>query len=187
VTQGLGFHAPRDLVMRFAAGAPDLVPDVRRAIWEVDAEQPISDVRTMEALVATETAGRRNQLRLLGIFAALAFLMAGLGIHGVLSYLVSRRTREIGVRMALGAEARDIMRLVLAKGLALSLAGLALGAAGGLALGQGMRHLLFGVNPLDFRVLLATAALCLAASVTACLVPAWRACRVDPLTAVRAE
>ena len=187
VTQGLGFHAPRDLAVHTAGDPAALSEALRRIIWDVDVEQPISSVQTMADLFAAETGGRRHQLRLLGTFGGLAFLMAALGIHGVLSFLVSQRTREIGVRMALGARAGDIMKMILGTGLSLTSIGLLLGAAGGIGLGYTMRHLLFGVPPFDRVVLVAACALCLSVSITACALPAWRASRVDPLTAVQSE
>ncbi len=183
----MSVHAPQDLAIHHDGDPAALMPDVRRIVERADPELPISQVQTMAELFAGETATRRHQLRLLTAFAALAFLMAALGIHGVLSYLVSQRTNEIGVRMALGARTVDILALVLRRGIVLSLIGIVIGLFGGFALGNTMRSVLFGVEPYDLQVYVAAILLCLLASTTTCYFPAWRAARVDPLKAVRAE
>jgi putative ABC transport system permease protein len=187
IEEGMYFHAPKDLAVHAEGDVRGLIPALRRIIWDVDPEQPISDVRTMAELFAGETANRRHQLQLLGTFAGLAFLMATLGIYGVLSFLVSQRRQEIGVRMALGAKTANILSLILGQGLVLSMLGLGIGLLGGYLLGTTMGHLLFGVRPADPLVLGSSALACLAASLLACSVPAWRATRVDPLEVVRGD
>ncbi len=183
----LTHHAPKDLAVYADGDLESLVPALRRVIAEVDEEQPISDIRTMAALVASETTDRRYQLRLLGAFAALAFAMAALGIYGVLSYLISQRSQEIGVRMALGARVGQVTTMVLGTGLRLAAVGIVLGLGGGVLLGGTLRHLLFGVVPFDPSVIAWSVALCLTACVAACSLPAWRAARIDPITALRLD
>jgi predicted permease len=182
-------YIPKDLVVRTAApvSADLLLPRIREIIESVDAEQPISSVRTMSEIVAEETAPRVTQLWLLGALSGIALLIAGLGIHGLLTFTVSKRSQELGVRRALGAQAGAIIGLVLREGLALALIGLALGVAVAWAAAKGMGALLFGVRPEDPLTIAVATALCLATAVAGCLRPAMRAARVDPLTALRAD
>jgi putative ABC transport system permease protein len=184
---GFIFYAPRDLVVRSAAGEAALLPALRRIIGAADPDQPISDVRTLAQIVGDETAPRVTQLRLLGALSAIALLIAGLGIHGLLAFVVSRRTRELGVRRALGEEAGSLVSRVLREGVLLSLVGLALGLVAAWAAARGMGALLAGIEPADPPTLLAAAALCLATAVVGGLRPAIRAARVDPVIALREE
>jgi predicted permease len=179
-------YIPQDLVIR-TAGTSNLLPRIRAIIKSADPEQPIAHVRTMSEIVAEETAPRLAQLQLLGALAAIALLIAGLGIHGLLTFTVSKRSQELGVRRALGAQAGAIIGLVLREGLALALIGIVIGTAVAYAAARGMAALLVGVRPEDPLTLAAAAVLCLAAAVVGCLRPALRAARVDPLSALRAE
>ena len=184
----LGYR-PQDLVLR-TAGRLDvgtLLPRIREIIKETDPEQPISNIQTMEEIVAEDTASRVTQLRLLGALSAVALLIAGLGIHGLLTFTVSKRSQELGVRRALGAQDRGIIKLVLREGLVLALIGIVIGVAVAWAAARGMGALLFGVRPEDPLTIAIAAVLCLTTAVVGCLRPALRAARVDPLTALRVE
>jgi predicted permease len=178
---------PRDLVVRTSGAPSGLAAGVRRAVHEVDPHQPLSNVRTMDEVLGRETAQRRTGMVLLTAFAALAMLLAALGIYGVLSYFVVQHTPEIGVRMALGAQRRDVLRLVVGKGMALALSGVGLGLLGAFALTRLMRSLLFEVNAADPLTFAALALLLTLVALLACLVPARRATKVDPMVALRYE
>ena len=143
------FYAPKDLVIRASTPAEQLVPAVREIIRNVDPLQPVSDVRRMVDIVDAETASRSVQVTVLAGFAVVAFLLAAIGIHGVLSFAVSQRTAEIGVRIALGAQRRDIMRLVMRRGLVLVAVALVPGLALAYAAGLALQSLLIGVTPGD--------------------------------------
>jgi putative ABC transport system permease protein len=186
-----GWWRSMTLVVRCAAGA-DSVPDsmvdaVRRRVAALDPEAPVYDVALAEQLVRRSTAPRRLDLLLLGIFAGLALLLAVVGIYGLLAHMVTRRTREIGIRLALGARPAGVLRLVIGEGMRLVLGGLAIGTLASLALTGLMRSLLYGVKPADPMTFGAVAAVLVAAGALACYVPARRATKVDPLTALRVE
>jgi predicted permease len=181
------FYAPKDLVVRSTSSAAALLPAVRRIIGAADPEQPISDVRTMAEIVADETAPRVTQLRLLGALSLVALLIAGIGIHGLLAFAVSRRTQELGVRRALGEQASSILRRVLREGLALALTGVGIGIGLAHLTARAMGALLAGVPPADPTAIGAAAALCLVTAVAGGLRPAIRAARVDPMAALREE
>ena len=180
-------YAPKDLVIRSAAGGAALLPAVRRIVTAADPDQPISDVATLAEIVAEETGPRVTQLRLLGALSGVALLIAGLGIHGLLAFAVSRRTRELGVRRALGEGTRSLVGRVLREGLVLSLVGVAVGLAAAWAAARGMGALLAGVRPADPLTLVVAAALCLATAVLGGLRPAVRAARIDPAIALRED
>ena len=168
--------------------APEvLAAAVRREVAGVDADVPVTKVRAMEDLIAESVAARRFNLLLLGGFAGLALLLAGVGLHGVIAYGVAQRAHEMGVRVALGASARDLVRLVVGQGLALTLAGVLIGAVGALALTRFVSSMLFGVRATDPATFAGVALLLLAVAALACYRPARRAARVDPLIALRGE
>ena len=181
-----GFH-PKDLVIRYSGSTEALVSAVRHIVSTADPEQPISDVRTLEQVLAGDTASRRAQIRVLSVFALVAVLLSGVGIYGLLAYTVSQRSQEIGVRLALGAEPSRVGRMIVADGLRLALFGNVPGVLIGYAAARGMSALLFGVAPSDPATFAVAAALSLLTSLAGALVPAIRAVRVSPLAALRAE
>jgi putative ABC transport system permease protein len=175
------------LAVRASGDAASLTNAVKSAVWSFDRNLPISEVLTMEGVVADANAEPRFEMLLLGLFAGLALVLAAVGIYGVMSYSVSRRTHEIGVRISLGASRADVLRLVMRRGLTLALAGSAAGAAGALMLSRLMTKLLFGVKPTDPLTFGAVAVVLTGVALIATYVPARRATRVDPMTALRAE
>jgi putative ABC transport system permease protein len=174
-------------VIRSAVEPEQLAAAAREAIRQIDPQQPVTEVRAMEQVVYETIAQPRFNLLLLGLFAGIALLLAAAGIYGVLSYTVTQRAPEIGVRLALGASPGDAMRLIIGQGMKLTLAGVGLGLVGSLALTRLLGSLLFGVSardPLTFALL---ALLLAAVALLACLIPARRATRVDPMIALRRE
>ncbi|HEX9003612.1 MAG TPA: FtsX-like permease family protein, partial [Blastocatellia bacterium] len=181
------WNLPRDLTVRTTGDPLSVAAAVRQAVWSVDPAQPVSNVRTMEEIMAEEVAQRRIGMTLLAAFAALALLLASLGIYGVLSYAVTQRTQEIGIRMALGANRRAVLRLVMADGLRLAGVGVAIGLGASFALTRLMSGLLFGVSASDPRTLVGVTLLLTAVALLACYIPARRAAKVDPMIALRYE
>ena len=179
--------SPRDLVVRTRGDAGAVAGAVREAVWAVDKDQPISNIRTMDQVLAAVVSRERFQMLLLSLFAALALVLACVGLYGVISYAVAQRTREIGVRMALGAQQRDVLKLVIRQGMILTFAGLVIGIAGGLAVTRVMTDLLFGVTATDAVTFISVGGLLLVVSFLACYIPARRATKVDPLIALRYE
>jgi putative ABC transport system permease protein len=173
------------LILRTSVDPESVAPAARREILAIDKDQPVSDVRTMESWLADSVARTRFGTLLLGGFAGLALLLAAIGIYGVMSHSVAQRQSEIGVRMALGARAWDVLMLVIRQGLALVLVGVALGLIGALLLTRVLSSLLYGVSATDPLTFAAIALLLLAVSWIACYIPARRAARVDPLIAMR--
>ena len=178
---------PSVLAMRTAGDPLGLIGAARQAIWAVDREQPINDIRTMDDILDLEVANRRQQMNLLAGFAMLALVLASLGIYGVLSYLVTQRTREIGVRMALGATPRSVVRMVLREGLTLTGLGLLIGLVGALWLARLMKALVYGIGTADPATFGGTAAILAIVAMVACVIPARTAARVDPVIALREE
>ena len=176
-----------DFAIKTAGGPDTLIRPVRGAIAALDPELPLFDVQTMEERIDGSLTDRRTPMLLAAGFGIVALLLAAVGIYGMLAYLVQLRRREIGIRMALGSDTAGIFRLVLADGTLILAAGLVAGLAGAVALRRLIESQLFGVSPLDPGVLATVAALLAAVAVTACLVPARRATRVDPATALRQE
>jgi putative ABC transport system permease protein len=176
---------PRTLVVRASANPAALATAVRQAIWSVDKDQPVSRVATMDELLSTLTAERHFVLLLFEIFGAVALLLAAVGLYGVLSGSVTERTREIGVRTALGATRGDILALVMRQGMAMTVVGVVLGLAGTLAATRALVSMLFGVTRLDPATYAAVIVLLLGISAVACWLPARRATRIDPMVALR--
>ena len=153
----------------------------------MDKDQPVSYIKTMDQQLDELVAQRRLNMLLLAIFAAVALMLAAVGIYGVISYSVSQRTHEIGIRLALGAQRRDILRLVVGQGLGLTLLGVGLGLAAALALTRFLTTLLFGVSPTDPVAFGVIALLLTGVALLACYAPARRATQVDPMVALRCE
>jgi putative ABC transport system permease protein len=164
-----------------------LTAAVKTAVWKIDPQLPLTKVLTMSDVLAESFAERRFNMLLLSLFAALALALAGVGIYGVISYAVTQRTREIGIRMALGATVRDVLQLVIGQGLKLALLGVGLGLMGALAATRLLKSLLFGVSATDPLTFLAISALLLGVALLACWLPARRATKVDPMIALRCE
>jgi predicted lysophospholipase L1 biosynthesis ABC-type transport system permease subunit len=184
---GVIFYAPKDLAIRSSADPAVLAPLVRRVVAQADPQQPVSNVRTLEDVVRSETGARTAQVRVLVAFAAAALLLAGVGIHGLLSFVVRSRSQEIGVRVALGARRRDVLALVLRQAARLAAIGLAAGLVLSYAAGRTMQALLFGVSPHDVVTFAGAVSVAALMAGAGCLLPALRALRVDPLAAIRAE
>jgi predicted permease len=178
---------PKDLVIRHAGPGDALVAAVRQIVHEVDPEQPISDVRTMEEVLAGDTASRRAQLQVLGVLAVVAVLLSAVGIYGLLAYTVAQRSREIGVRLALGADPATVGRMILADGMRMAVIGMVPGVLGAYAAARGMSALLFGVAPGDPATFAAAVGLALLMALAGSLVPALRAVRVSPMSVLRSE
>jgi putative ABC transport system permease protein len=174
-------------VIRSPLDQSTLLAAAQHEVKSLDPDLPFSNVRTMEGVVAQSLATRRFVLLLFGLFAGLALLLATVGVYGVLTASVSQRTRELGVRIALGATARDVGRLIVGQGLKLVLSGIALGLVGSLALQRMIEKLLFGVSPTDPLTYIAIALFLIGVALVACWIPARRATKVDPLVALRSE
>ena len=183
-------QAPEPRVFAFIRTAGDpagLISAARAAVWSIDRDQPIAAVRTVPELFAQQEANRRFTTLLLGLFAAVAVVLAVVGIYGVIAYSTAQRTQEIGIRMALGADRGTIVRMVLAGGLRIAAAGLVLGVLGALTLTQVLSSLLFGVSARDPLTFVLVPAALLLVSLAACWIPARRAMRVEPVIALRPE
>ncbi|HEY4130318.1 MAG TPA: FtsX-like permease family protein, partial [Gemmatimonadaceae bacterium] len=190
VEQGprLGFTpSGYNFVIRSTRSPEVLAPSIQKAVRAMDPGLPIVDLRSMDDVFGDSVSRQRFLSTLLAIFAGVALLLAAIGTYGVLSYLVTERRREIGIRVALGASAAGIVRLVLRQGLTLTVAGIAVGVIGALALARLTQSLLFGVSPSDPTTYLSVGAAIVVVALLACLVPAQRAMRVDPLVAIRDE
>jgi putative ABC transport system permease protein len=185
--QMAGRYRRMNLVVRTSVEPKSTLAAIQSAIREVDKDQPVYQVQTMEELIGDSVGTRRFALTILTLFAVLALVLAVSGIYGVISYSVSQRTQEIGIRMALGASAKDVLRLVLGEFLRLTVIGVALGLIGAYALTRLMASLLFGVTPTDITTFVLVSVTLSLVALIACLIPARRATRVDPLVALRYE
>ncbi|MGE3275960.1 MAG: ABC transporter permease [Vicinamibacterales bacterium] len=180
-------YTPRDLVVRASLPPGTLLPAIREVVTRADPRQPISDVLPLADIVDGETASRQSQLWVLGAFAAVAFGLAAIGIHGLLAFAVSARVRDIGVRLALGAHPGGILRMVLGRGATLAAAGILAGAATAFVVGRFIQALLAGVDPGDTLTFVSAMGLAGVMTLAGSLLPALRAARVDPVVAMRAE
>jgi len=175
------------LVVRTDRNLPQLASTIRRQILEVDGELPLADIKSMPERVSSSVVSRRAAMILCLVFGSLALTLAAVGLYGVLAYTVTQRTREFGIRVALGAGVRDVMRMVLGNGLKLAGIGLAIGIAGSLALTRLMTTLLYDVRPTDPVVFLIAAVILALVALIASLVPSLRAVRIKPAIALRYE
>jgi putative ABC transport system permease protein len=175
------------LVVRTAPDPASMIRAIKNQVYAVDKDQPMYKIRTMEQAVLESQSSPRFNLIVLGIFAAVALLLAAAGIYGVISYAVTQRTREIGIRMALGAERRDVLRLVIGQGTVLAIAGVAVGLGAAFALTRVMSTLLFGVSATDPTIFAGASAFLAAIAIIASYIPARRAMNVDPTVSLRYE
>jgi putative ABC transport system permease protein len=174
-----------NLAIRTDNSSSGLVEEVKAQVWSVDGQIPVSDVQTMDQRMAVSLAQQRFYMLLLGAFAALAVILAGVGIYGVVAYTASQSTHEIGIRMALGGQRRDVLRLIMAEAAKLTFVGILIGMVGALALTRLMASLLFEVKPGDPAIFAAVAILLAMVAFAACYIPARRATRVDPMVVLR--
>ncbi|HJP92346.1 MAG TPA: ABC transporter permease [Pyrinomonadaceae bacterium] len=175
------------VVARTQADPAEMSQAIKREIWKVDSQLPVTRVETMNEMSAESFAARRFNMSLLTLFAGLALLLAAIGIYGLMSYIVTQRTQEIGIRMALGARSYDVLKLIIRNGLTLVILGVVFGLAGAFALTRLMVTLLFGVTPTDSLTIALVSIVLIAVAVVACFIPARRATKVDPLVALRYE
>ena len=171
-----------------AAGDPNqLIGAARQQVASIDPNQPIYNIRTMDEIRGESVAPQRLNLTLLSIFAGIALVLAIVGIYGVMSYSVTQRTHEIGIRMAIGAQPRDVFRMVIGHGMTLTTVGIALGLVGAFALTRLMATMLFGVKPTDPATFASIAVMLTGVALVACYIPGRRATKVDPVVSLRYE
>lgn len=175
------------LVVRGLSDLKPLISAIREEVWAVDKDQPVTDIKTMDQFVSDSVSSRKFNALLLSMFAGLALVLATVGVYGVIAYSVSQRVQEIGIRMALGAQPSNVVRLVLRQGMMLVLIGVAMGLVASLALTRVMTSLLFGVSATDPGTFLAVSGLLIVSALLACYIPARRAAKVDPMVALRSE
>lgn len=174
-------------VARTQSAPAAMAPAIKQQVWKVDSQLPVTKVQTMDEVAASSFATRSFNMLLLAIFAGLALVLAAVGIYGVMSYAVTQRTQEIGIRMALGARAPDVLRLIIRTGMTMTLIGVVIGLAGAVALTRLMTTLLFGVTPTDKLTFAVVAGVLIVVAFLACYLPARRATKVDPMEALRYE
>jgi ABC-type antimicrobial peptide transport system permease subunit len=176
------------LLVKVSSGDPLALANViKKEIQAIDPDQPVAAISTMEKNIGGSLAARRLTMTLLGVFAGLALLLASVGLYGVMALSVTQRTRELGIRMALGAARRDVFRLVLGQGVMLVALGIALGLIGAIAVSSALRSLLYGVGALDISALAISIISLALVALLACWLPARRATLVDPIEALRTE
>jgi predicted permease len=176
-----------NLLTRTEVEPLSLASAVRSQVWDLNKDQAVFNVRTMDQIVAQSVAARRFSMLLLTVFAVVALVLASIGLYGMMSYAVAQRTREIGVRMALGAQSSSVLKLVVGQGMKLAFAGVAVGLVTSIALTGTIKSLLFGVSATDPLTFAAITLLLAAVALLACWIPARRAMKVDPVIALRNE
>lgn len=187
ITKPMVDYTQLTLAVRANADPEALIASVKNQIWSIDKNLPVFEVRTMEQVLDGDTSQRRFESFVMSIFASLALVLASIGLFGVLSSLVSQRTQEIGIRMALGAQTRDVLGIVLGEGFRMVVLGVIIGVAGGIALSRYLSSLFFGVSPANPATYVEVALLMIGIALMACFLPAWRAIRVNPMVALRYE
>ena len=175
------------IVVRTASNPLNMVAAIKSQIQEIDKDLPVGDVKTMRQLLSESVSGRRFNMLLLTVFAAVALVLAAVGIYGVMSYSVSQRTHEIGIRVALGAQTSDVLKLVVGEGMLLALAGVTIGLVASFFLTRLMSSLLFGISATDPVTFTLISVMLTGVALAACFVPARRATKVDPMVALRYE
>ena len=175
------------LVARTSGDPASLLPTVESLVHDLDRDLPLFGKRTMDQILESSMARERMSMIVFMVFAAVALALASIGLYGVVAHGVTERTHEIGVRMALGADPRHVLSLIVGQGLVTTIAGIAVGLVGALALSRTIEGLLFGIESTDPATFAAVVALLFVIALTACTIPAWRATRVDPTRALRAE
>jgi putative ABC transport system permease protein len=185
--QEVGFFTPRSLAIRTTSNPEALVAAVQREIWAVNPNQTIDGVRTLESLVEGQISDRKVQTGLFTAFAGLALFMAAFGVYGLLSFVVTSRTRELGVRAAMGAQRRDLVTLIARDSAGWLACGLVAGIALAMIVSRSMSSLIYGVEPLDWISLTSSSSGLAMVAGLAALLPVWRATRVDPMAVLRAE
>ena len=181
------YMVPSVLVVRTRDDPTSLASSVRQVVWSVDPDQPVSEIITMNGILDRDVGQKRVQGVLLSGFAALALVLACVGVYGVMAYLVTQQSHEIGIRLALGANARDVLALIIGRGARLTGMGVAIGIAAAILVTRLMRGLLFGISPLDPLTFASMTLLLSIVALAACYAPAVRAMRVDPIMALRYE
>jgi len=175
------------LLARTAGDPADASRALEAAVHGIDPDLPVYDLRPMTQVMASDIAQQRMAEIVLTVFAAVALLLAAIGLYGLVAHSVTERTHEIGLRMALGAERRDVLGLIVRAGLSMTVIGSIVGIGGAAALAGTLRGLLFGIQPIDPLTLASVVTLLLVTATVACVIPAWRAVRIPPTTALRAE
>ena len=174
-----------DVVVRTSGLPEPLLPAIRQRVHEIDAELALANVRTMDEWVSNSASQPKLNTVLLSVFAAVALMIASIGIYGVLAYSVSQRTGELGLRMALGATRQAVLGIIIGEGMKVALMGIGAGLLGGLALGRAVSSLVFGVQVRDAATFAIVSVVLACVALAACVIPAFRASRVDPLVALR--
>jgi predicted lysophospholipase L1 biosynthesis ABC-type transport system permease subunit len=183
----IGFYSPRALAIRTTSNPAALVAAMQREIWAVNPNQTIANVQTMDSVLERQISGRKVQTGLFTTFAGLALFMAALGVYGLLSFVVTSRMGELGIRTAMGAQRRDLVSLIAGESAVWVICGLVVGLVLAVIVSRSMSSLIYGVDPLDVISLMTSTCVLGGVAAIAALFPVWRATRVDPMTVLRAE